>query len=54
MRSTQLPIATGETPLTYSLTGPSGRPLGEAVPGMSFDASPGARRLAGTPTRHAH
>ena len=45
-----LPAATGGVPpYTYSLTGPNGTDLSEAVPGLSFD--PATRVLSGAPTR---
>ena len=45
-----LPAATGGVPpYTYSLTGPNGTDLSEAVPGLSFD--PTTRVLSGAPTR---
>ncbi len=48
--SLTLPAATGGTaPYTYVLSGPAGAEVGEAVPGLSFDAA--TRVLSGTPTR---
>ncbi len=44
-----LPTATGAGVVTYALAGPDGAGLGEAVPGLTFDRSPGKRLLSGTP-----
>ena len=40
--------STSFTPLTYSVTGEGGTPLGDAAPGLVFDAT--TRVLSGTPT----
>ena len=48
IRSLPLPRATGGNgAITYTLTGPNGEAVSEAVPGLSFD--PATRVLSGTP-----
>ena len=42
------PATGGTTPVTYTLTGPSGAALATAIPGLNFDAN--NRTLSGTPT----
>ena len=44
----EITTSTSFTPLTYAVTGADGTPLGEAVPGLVFDAT--TRVLSGTPT----
>ena len=45
------PATGGTTPVTYTLTGPSGAALATAIPGLNFDAN--NRTLSGTPNTTA-
>ena len=45
------PATGGTTPVTYTLTGPSGAALATAIPGLNFDAN--NRTLSGTPNATA-